>query len=133
MCGEARVAATPETVKKFTSDGMRVLVEKGAGVKSHYYDEEYVEAGAEMVADPLELFSRANLILKVKEPLFNEVLGKHEVEMMHRGQYLITFIHPASPANHDMVRQLASTGVISLTLDGIPVYRARKTWMRLPR
>jgi len=42
----------------------------------------------------LELFSRANLILKVKEPLFNEVLGKHEVEMMHRGQYLITFIHP---------------------------------------
>ncbi len=120
MRGEARVAATPETVKKFTNDGMRVIVERGAGVKSHFYDEEYLEAGAEMVADPLELFRRANLILKVKEPLFNETLGKHEVEMMHRGQYLITFIHPASPANHDMVRRLASTGVISFTLDGIP-------------
>ena len=72
-----------------------------------------------MVADPLELFSRANLILKVKEPLFNEVLGKHEVEMMHRDNTLSPLFTRA-PANHDMVRQLASTGVISLTLDGIP-------------
>ncbi|HHU25417.1 MAG TPA: NAD(P) transhydrogenase subunit alpha [Bacteroidales bacterium] len=120
MRGEARVAATPETVKKFVNDGMKVLVENGAGVQSHFYDEQYVEAGAEMVTDPRELFRRANLILKVKEPLFNEALGKHEVDMMHQGQYLITFIHPASPVNHDMVRRLASTGVISLTLDGIP-------------
>lgn len=120
MQGEARVAATPETVKKFIRDGMTVLVEAGAGVKSHYYDEQYSEAGAEMVAHPRELFQRADLILKVKEPLFNERIGKHEVDMMHRGQYLITFIHPASPGNHAMVRQLADAGVVSLTLDGIP-------------
>jgi NAD(P) transhydrogenase subunit alpha len=43
MPGEARVAATPETVKKFILDGMTVLVEAGAGVKSHYYDEQYSE------------------------------------------------------------------------------------------
>lgn len=120
MHGEARVAATPETVKKFTKDGMTVLVEANAGVKSHYYDEQYLEAGAELLADPLELFRRAHLILKVKEPLYNEKIGKHEVEMMHRGQYLITFIHPASPGNHAMVAQLAEAGVVSLTLDGIP-------------
>lgn len=120
MRDEARVAATPETVKNFTNDGMRVLIERGAGVKSHFYDEQYVEAGAEIMNDPLELFRRANLILKVKEPLFNETVGKHEVEMMRRGQYLVTFIHPASPVNHEMVKRLASTGVISLTLDGIP-------------
>ena len=40
MSGEARVAATPETVKKFIQDGMTVLVEAGAGVKSLYYDEQ---------------------------------------------------------------------------------------------
>ena len=120
MPGEARVAATPETVKKFIQDGMTVLVEAGAGVKSLYYDEQYTEAGAEMVNDAKHLFERSNLILKVKEPLFNEAMGKHEVDMMHPGQYLITFIHPASPVNHNMVKQLAHAGVIGLTLDSIP-------------
>ena len=120
MPGEARVAATPETVKKFVQDGMTVLVETGAGVKSLYYDEQYKEAGAELVSDAEHLFERADLILKVKEPLFNDNVGKHEVEMMHAGQYLVTFIHPASPVNHNMVKQLADAGVISLTLDSIP-------------
>lgn len=120
MPGEARVAATPETVKKFIQDGMSVLVETGAGVKSLYYDEQYKEAGAELVSDAEHLFERADLILKVKEPLFNEQAGKHEVDMMHTGQYLITFIHPASPVNHEMVKMLADAGVIGLTLDSIP-------------
>lgn len=120
MSGEARVAATPETVKKFIQDGMTVLVEAGAGVKSFYYDEQYKEAGAEMVSDAEHLYQRAGLILKVKEPLFNDNVGKHEVEMMHKGQYLVTFIHPASPVNHKMVKQLAEQGVIGLTLDSIP-------------
>ena len=120
MQGEARVAATPETVKKFINDGVQVLVEAGAGVGSHYYDEQYAEAGAELVSDPKQLFARADLILKVKEPLFNEKENRHEVDMMHNGQYLITFIHPASPVNHEMVKKLAEAGVTSFTLDGIP-------------
>lgn len=120
MHGEARVAATPETVSKFVKDGMHVLVEVGAGVGSHYYDEQYAEAGAELVSDPKQLYKRADLILKVKEPLFNEKEQLHEVDMMHEGQYLITFIHPASPVNHEMVRKLAAKGVTGFTLDGIP-------------
>lgn len=120
MPGEARVAATPETVKKFVADGMTVLVESKAGDQSLYYDEQYCEAGAEIVLDAEHLFEKADLILKVKEPLFNEKFGKHEVDMMHPGQYLITFIHPASPVNHPMVRKLAEKGVIGLTLDSIP-------------
>ena len=60
------------------------------------------------------------LILKVKEPLFNKLLNKSEVEMMKKGQYLITFLHPASPSNHKMVSELAEKGVNSLTLDGMP-------------
>ena len=120
MQGEARVSATPETVEKFKKAGLTVLVESGAGEKSHYYDNQYEEKGAELVYDPQDLYMKADLILKVKEPLFNEQKRKHEVDMMHEGQHLITFIHPASPVNHDMVRKLANAGVTSLTLDGIP-------------
>lgn len=120
MPGEARVAASPETVKKFVADGAQVLVEKTAGDGSFYHDEDYKAAGAELIATAEEVYKRAELILKVKEPLFNEEYKKHEVDLMHEGQYLITFIHPASPVNHEMVKMLAKQGVISLTLDGVP-------------
>ena len=120
MHDEARVAATPETVGKFVNDGFEVLVECSAGDGALYHDEDYVKAGATMVADPQEIYDRAALILKVKEPLFNTQKQCHEVDMMHSGQALITFIHPASPVNHDMVRQLTARGITAITLDGIP-------------
>ena len=72
------------------------------------------------MSDDNEIFDKAEIILKVKEPLFNEKLGKHEVDMMRKGQYLITFIHPASPVNHEMVKNLSAKGVTAITLDGIP-------------
>jgi NAD(P) transhydrogenase subunit alpha len=51
----------------------------------------------------------------------------HEIDMMHAGQYLITFLHPASPVNHEMIRKMAAQGVIGLTLDGVPrISRAQK-------
>ena len=120
MHDEARVACTPETVGKFVNEGFEVLVECKAGDGALFHDEDYVKAGAKMVADAQEIYDRAELILKVKEPLFNEEKGKHEVDMMHKGQVLITFIHPASPVNHEMVKQLTAKGVTAITLDGIP-------------
>lgn len=120
MHGEDRVAAMPETVAKFVNDGATVLVEKNAGTGALFTDEQYAAVGAEMVEDARELYSRADVILKVKEPLFNEKLGVHEIDMMHKGQYIITFIHPASPVNHEMVKRMAAKGVIGLTLDGVP-------------
>jgi len=118
--GERRIAATPETVKKMVGHGLHVLVETCAGEGSFFSDGMYRDAGAEIVGDVEALYNRADIILKVKEPHFNETKGKHEVDMMKRGQYLISFLHPASPKNHDMVKALASQGVISLTLDSIP-------------
>lgn len=120
MKGERRVAATPETVKKLVSDGALVFIEKGAGDGSFFHDEAYVAAGATIKDDPKEVFSSSDVIFKVKEPQYNEKLGIHEVDLMHKGQYLITFIHPASPVNHEMVKALAKKGVIGLTLDSIP-------------
>ncbi len=120
MQGERRVSAIPETVASMVKDGHTVLFEKGAGLGSFYSDELYKEAGATMIDNVAEIYEKANVILKVKEPLFNEKLNAHEVDLMHKGQYLITFIHPASPVNHEMVKKMAAKGIIGLTLDGIP-------------
>ena len=120
MQGEKRVSAIPETVKKMVDGGAKVLFEAGAGVGSHYFDEQYKEAGAEIITNVEEIYTQSDVILKVKEPQFNAEKNKHEIEMMHTGQYLITFIHPASPPNHQMVKQLAEKGVVGLTLDGVP-------------
>ncbi len=120
MTDERRVAATPEVVGKMINEQAKVLVEIGAGVGSFFTDEEYSEAGADLVDDVEKIFARADLILKVKEPRFSIKKGKHEVDMMKSGQYLITFLHPASPHNHQMVQKLAEKSVISISLDSIP-------------
>ncbi|MCK9536376.1 MAG: NAD(P) transhydrogenase subunit alpha [Bacilli bacterium] len=120
MQGERRVAGTPETVKKMVETGAAVLVETKAGDASFYSDDAYLEAGAILVDDPEAIYERAEVILKVKEPRFNHNKNKHEIDMMHPGQYLITFIHPAAPANHELVSRMAEKGIIGLTLDGVP-------------
>jgi NAD(P) transhydrogenase subunit alpha len=120
MPGENRVAAIPETVKKMVASGAKVLFQAGAGTGSHYSDDAYGAEGAEIVTDVRELYSESEVILKVKEPLYNNEMMQHELDMMHHGQYLISFLHPASPANHKMIRHMAERGIIGLTLDGIP-------------
>jgi len=120
MHEEARVAATPESVKKYVADGHTVLVEKNAGIGALHTNEAYEAAGATVIESAQEIYDKAELILKVKEPQFNTQFNKHEVDMMHRGQYLITFIHPAAPVNHEMVKKMAANGIISLTMDCVP-------------
>ena len=71
MRGENRVAAVPETVQKFVQAGFTVLVEAGAGAGAFFSDSQYQEAGATIVSDAEEVYAKADLILKVKEPLFN--------------------------------------------------------------
>lgn len=97
-----------------------ILVEAGAGEGAFYGNDAYIQAGARIIDDVAKLYRQADMILKVKEPQFNAAKGCSEIELMHRGQYLITFIHPASPDNHGMVRAMAERGVIGLTLDGVP-------------
>lgn len=120
MRGERRVAAIPDTVKKLTDGGAKVLLEKSAGIGSYFSDEAYKKVGAIIIEDVQKLYDESDIILKVKEPLLNDDIGKHEVDMMHEGQALITFLHPAAPSNHDMVKKLMGKKVTSLTLDGIP-------------
>lgn len=120
MEGEKRVSVIPETVEKLVKEGNKVLVEKGAGEGSHYLDSQYLQSGAEIISDVKDLYEKSELILKVKEPQFIKERNLHEVDLMHEGQYLITFLHPAAPVNHEMIKNLAKKGIIGLTLDGIP-------------
>ena len=120
MHEEARVAATPDSVRKYVADGHKVLVETNAGIGALHTDEAYAAAGAVICATAQQVYDEAELILKVKEPQFNKQTGKHEVDMMHKGQYLITFIHPAAPVNHEMVKHMAEAGIISMAIEGVP-------------
>ena len=125
--GERRVAAIPSTCEKYVKMGMSVLVEASAGEGAFFSDGDYRAAGAEVLTDVEELYRRANVVLKVKEPHANEAKGKHEVDMMQSGATLICFIHPASPLNHDLVRKIAAKGITALTMDSIPrITRAQK-------
>lgn len=117
---EKRVAAIPETVEKYVALGFEVFVEASAGEGIGRGDEQYERAGANIVQDVESLLSQADVILKVKQPIANERVGKHEVHMMREGSLLITFLHPAAPDNHDMIRMLRDRRITSLTMDGIP-------------
>jgi NAD(P) transhydrogenase subunit alpha len=116
---ERRVAALPEEVVAYVQMGFEVLVETGAGEGALHSDAEYAAAGAGIVARADDLFARADIVLKVKQPHMNAALGRHEAEMIREGSMLITFLHPAAPANHHMVRTLRDRNVTALTMDGI--------------
>lgn len=127
LAEEKRVAATPETVAKFVGMGFEVMVEASAGKGIHISDNDYLKKGASIVSDPATLFDRSDIVLKVKQPVFNEQAGCHEVDMLRNGSILVTFLHPAAPENHDMVERLRVKAITALTMDGIPrISRAQR-------
>jgi NAD(P) transhydrogenase subunit alpha len=117
---EMRVAATPETVNKYVKIGFSVAMQAAAGEGIYLSDDDYRRAGASVVSDAEELFATSDVILKVKQPVFNANIQKHEAEMLREGSILITFLHPAAPANHPLVLMLQDRNITSFTMDGIP-------------
>jgi len=86
---EFRVGMTPGGVAQFVAHGHTMLVEKGAGDGSSFTDAEYIAAGAEMLATADEVFARADMIVKVKEP------QPVEIARLRPGQILYTYLHLA--------------------------------------
>ncbi|BBO75995.1 NAD(P) transhydrogenase subunit alpha part 1 [Desulfosarcina widdelii] len=124
---EKRVAATPETVMKYIELGFEVSVEASAGEGISISDEEYRMAGATVIADTVRLFKESDVVLKVKQPVFNQKLDTHEVNLLRDDGILITFLHPATPENHDIVKRLRDKNITALTMDGIPrISRAQR-------
>lgn len=120
MSQEGRVAATPETVAQFLKLGFRVMVESGAGAGIFVRDEDYLAAGAEIEPYAEVLFRKAEIVLKVKQPIYNSVIGQHEVNLMNPASMLVAFLHPAAPSNHELVRLLQRRHITAFTLDSIP-------------
>src|SRR5438105_4221648 len=87
---EQRVALVPSAAEQLIKRGHTVLVEKNAGVGSGYPDEEYRSAGAEIVDLAKDVFGRADMIVKVKEPL------KDEFPLLRKAQILFTYLHLAA-------------------------------------
>jgi len=86
---EYRVGLTPASVRELTSRGHQVLVQKNAGAAIGLSDNEYIAAGAAMADSAQEVFARADMIVKVKEPQPNECA------MLRPGQILYTYLHLA--------------------------------------
>jgi NAD(P) transhydrogenase subunit alpha len=127
MENENRVAATPEIVSKYVAMGFDVFVESNAGAGIYASDEAYIKFGAKIVHDTEELYSKSDIVIKVKEPLFNKFKNKHEIEMLKQNSILITFLHPAAPSNFENVKKLQENNITSFTMDSIPrIPRAQK-------
>jgi len=118
--GEGRVAAIPETVRKYVSMGFEVRVETSAGERALWPDDQYVAAGAAIAPDAIGLLGAADVVLKVKQPWIHPAAGYHEAETIREGAVLVAFLHPAAPSNHEMVGMLARRNVTALTMDGVP-------------
>ena len=115
---ERRVAATPETVKKFIALGFEVTVEAGAGLASRITDEDYRNAGASVVDDPASLLGQADVVLKVQRPLLAGEGELDELSLMKRDALLVAILSPYADAK--AVEAYAKAGVTSMALEFVP-------------
>jgi alanine dehydrogenase len=110
---EQRVALLPSGTNQLTKHGHSVLVEKDAGFGSGYSDQDYVKAGAEIMEQAKDVFARADMIVKVKEPL------AAEFPLLRRGQILFTYLHLA--ASKSLTNALLKSGATSVAYETIQV------------
>jgi len=108
---EYRVAITPAGVHELTRHGHEVMVQAGAGKGSSIADNEFVAAGAQIVADPDDLWGDAELVLKVKEP------EPEEYHRMRRGQVLFTYLHLA--ASKECTQAMLDSGVTGIAYETV--------------
>jgi alanine dehydrogenase len=110
---EHRVGLIPSTAVTLTRKGHTVLVQTGAGIGSGYPDETYVAAGAQMIAEAKDVFAKAEMIVKVKEPL------PAEYGLLRKGQILFTYLHLA--ASKPLTDALVQSGVTGVAYETIQV------------
>jgi alanine dehydrogenase len=108
---EYRVGLTPESVRELVAGGHRVIVQRDAGAGIGAPDAEYSVAGAAIAASAEEVFARAEMIVKVKEPL------ARERAWLRAGQALFTYLHLAADA--DQTRDLVKSGVIAIAYETV--------------
>jgi len=106
---EYRVALLPVGVEELTRAGHQVLVEAMAGIGSGLADHDYLRHGAEMVAEPEQIFARADMIIKVKEP------QPSELGLLRPGQIMFTYFHFA--ADRGLTEKVLDSGAIAVAYE----------------
>lgn len=114
---EKRVAATPDTVRKYKALGYDVVVEKGAGAASSFLDDQYVAAGAVLAATASEAALNAQIILKVQRPM-NANAGEDEMSLIPAGSTLIAMLNPYGA--RDDIEALARKNVMAMSMELMP-------------
>lgn len=110
---EFRVSATPSGVHAYVVAGHKVLVEKNAGVGSAISDADYIAAGAQIIDTADEIWQKADLIQKVKEPI------EIEYKRMRKGQILYTYLHLA--ANKLCTQAIIDSGITAIAYETVEV------------
>lgn len=108
---ENRVSMVVAGVKALTAAGHKVLVQKGAGLGAGITDEDYQKAGAVLCPTSKEIFDRAEMIVKVKEPL------PEEFPLLREGQILYTYLHLA--ADERLTKALCDRGIVGIAYETI--------------
>jgi NAD/NADP transhydrogenase alpha subunit len=108
---ERRVAASPESVARLVKPGFNVVIEDGAGVKSHFSNQDYEAAGASIISSTEYLWKQSDLVLKLRPP------SSEEVSMLG-DKTLISFLYPAQ--NKELLQQLQDQKATAFAMDCIP-------------
>ena len=117
--GEARVAMTPQSALQLQKLGYECVIESGAGEGARFSDQDYKDAGVEVVKTAAALWKASDIIIKVRGP--EEI----EVKRFRKGQTLISFIWPAQ--NEALLKKLKTKGVNAIAMDMVPrISRAQK-------
>lgn len=116
---ENRVSLTPDIVKQLVKAGMTVHVESGAGERASFSNQNYMDAGAEIVANATTLLVDADVVLKVNAPSVSEA------EMLKQGSVLISFLYAYTIP--EVIDALNKKSVSSFSMDAVPrITRAQK-------
>ena len=109
---ERRVALTPGGVGTLVANGHEVFVETEAGAQAHFEDEKYAEAGADLMQEPAELYSKSNLIVKVGPP------GDGELDLLQEKQMLVSALHLGG-TRPDFLKQLMQLNITGIGFEFI--------------
>ena len=118
---EYRVGLIPASVHEYVKNGHKVLVESGAGLGSNFSDGDYLKAGAQIIPSAEEVWTKSDMIVKVKEPL------KAEYKYLRKDLILYTYLHLA--ADKELTEELLKTSTIGIAYetieskDGLPCLR----------
>lgn len=113
---ENRVAMTPASVMTLVQAGHQVVIEKDAGIGSGFEDEAFIQAGAEIEADPVAIWEKVDMIMKVKEPL------PSEYAYFRKGLILFTYLHLA--AEPELAKALIEKEVTAIAYETVQVGRS---------